>query len=183
MSFLLCWDSWQIPQPFIFVKFLQLSFNSLPGNCSLFKSWTPLSPRIHSGHSWKNNLHSSSLRIDLSFTPWSDWIFIAITHLTLTHQGHKQPSYAITTKHTHTSDLLLLDTTDHQFHLESTLIMGFGDAILLCLSPFPLSYPFSSFPKLFLLCPLLRGSVHQNPKEKTLFSVGISFPLVASAIT
>lgn len=67
--------------------------------------------------------------------------------------------------HRHISELLLLGTTDRQFSLETTLIMGFGDTVFPCFSFLP--------------------DGHQGPKEKTLysfFSVDISSPL-ASAIT
>lgn len=60
--------------------------------------------------------------------------FIVIRHRTPAHQGHQQPSYAATARHALTSALLLLDTADHQFHLETTWRMGFDDTILPCFS-------------------------------------------------
>ena len=97
-----------------------------------------------------------------------------------THQGPQHPhTQRLPPAHTHLSELLLLDTADSQVILETILTIGFGDAILPCFS-FPLELFFPNFSVHVLGLVDTRA---QRRRYTSHFSVGISFLLMASAIT
>ena len=55
--------------------------------------------------------------------------FLCNNSQALEHTHTRARAHTHTHTHTLSSELLLLDTADHQFLLETALIIGFGDAI------------------------------------------------------
>lgn len=184
-SFLLFRDSWQNSEPFIFASVtscssvstpsLEMAASSIYGHLYHHRFTVNIPKRIAYFHSlYLLTSHHSSI-----------WLNSPSHHApdTVLPGGTTSSICSNCQAHRHISELLLLDATDYQFIVETTLIVGFGDAILPCFS-FPLDI-LSHFFHIFILCPFLRLSGHQRPKEKSLFffSVGTSFPLMASAVT
>lgn len=139
MSFLLFQDSWQNSEPFIFVCVTSCSSVSIP---SLEMAASLIYGHLHH-HRFTVNIpkriaYSHSLYL-LTSHHSSIWLNSPSHHVPDTAlPGATNTSICINCQaHRHISELLLLDATDYQFILETTLIVGFGDAILPCFS-FPI---------------------------------------------